>query len=131
MPRPFHHHLRRNTQRECIADEGATTGVRTHQFALRRYEVDAFIALVVGFPHRLVDTGQLRQLLQIVVHLLVADDRQYLVPLECHMLVFIEDRPAVIIQLDYEAVGRLDGRNFDMSIFDIAAAQVEDIRMKH
>ena len=103
--------------------------MRTHQFVFRCYEVDAFIALVVGFPHRLVDAGQFRQLFQIVVHFLVANHRQHLVALESNILVLVENRTAVVVQLDHKAVCRLDGRHLDMILLDVAAPQVADVRI--
>ena len=67
---------------------------------------------IIGLAYWLVDFGKLAQLLQIIVHLLVADDRESLMPLKLHIFIFIQYRLAVVVQLDDKPFGGLYGGDF-------------------
>ncbi|CCY02752.1 membrane protein [Prevotella sp. CAG:924] len=82
------------------------------QCVFGRNGVYASAPFVVGLAYRLVDFGKLAQLLQIIVHLLVADDRESLMPLKLHIFIFIQYRLAVVVQLDDKPFGGLYGGDF-------------------
>ena len=93
MSRPFHHYLCRNTESQSVTDESPSPGMGTEQCVFGCNGVYTAASFVVGFTYRLVDFGKFAQFLQIVIHLLVAYDRESLVPLKFHTLVFCRVLP--------------------------------------
>ena len=86
-------------------------------------------ALVVGLAYRLVDFRKFSQFFQVVVHLLVADDRERLVSFKLHVLVFVKYRPAVVVQFDDKAVSSLYGGDFYMPVPNVAPFEVVHVRI--
>ena len=127
MTGPFHHDVRGDAKGEGIDDEGAAAGVGADEFPLGLDLVGADVTLVGGDADLLIDTGQLAQLLDVAVHRLVGVVRKGLVVFERSVLVFLQDGLGNLVQLDGNAVCRLDGRDLDVVAFDIAAAEVVDV----
>ena len=81
----------------------------------------ALVPLVVRFPYRFVNLREFAQLFQIIIHLLIADNRQYHVVLKLDILVFFKYGFAVIIQFDDQIVGSFYRGYFNMVGFDITS----------
>ena len=111
MAGPFHHDVRGDAEGEGIDDEGAATGMGANELPLGLDFVGADVTLVGGDADLLIDTGQLAQLLDVAVHRLVGIVRQGLVVLEGGILVFLQNIPGNLVQLNGDAVRRLDGRD--------------------
>ncbi len=124
---PFHHDVRGDAEGQGVDDEGAATGVGADQFPLGLDLVGADVAFVGGDADFLIDAGELAQLLDVAVHRLVGVVRQSLVILEGGVLVFLQNIPGNLVQLDGDAVRRLDGRYLDVVALDVAAAEVVDV----
>ena len=127
MAGPFHHDVGRDTEGQGVDDEGAAAGVGADQFPLGLDLVGADVALVGGNADFLIDAGELAQLLDVAVHGLIRVVRQGLVVLEGGVLVFLQNIPGNLVQLDGDAVRRLDGRYLDVVALDVAAAEVVDV----
>ena len=89
VSRPLHHHLCGNTQCQSVADECPSSGMGSQQGVFGCDGVYTFISLVVSFPYRVVDFRKFPQFFQIIVHLLVADDRKCLVIFKVYALSLI------------------------------------------
>lgn len=127
MAGPFHHDVRGDAQGQSIDDEGAAAGMGADELPLRLDLVGSDVALVGGGADFLIDTGQLAQLLDVAVHRLIRVVRQGLVVFEGGVLVFLQNIPGDLVQLDGDAVRRLDGRYLDVVGLDVAAAEVVDV----
>ena len=92
-----------------------------------RNGIYASAPFIIGSAHRLVDLCQFAQLLQIVVHLLVADDRESLMPLKLHIFIFVKYRLAVVVQLNDKPFGSLYRGDFYISVPDVAFLQIMHI----
>ena len=108
MAGPFHHDVGRDAEGEDVNDEGAAASMGADKFPLRLDLVGSDVALVGGDADFLIDTGQLTQLLDVAVHRLIRVVRQGLVVLEGGVLVFLQNIPGNLVQLDGDAVRRLD-----------------------
>ena len=97
VSRPLHHHLCGNTQCQSVADECPSSGMGSQQGVFGCDGVYTFISLVVSFPYRVVDLRKFPQFFQIIVHLLVADDRKCLVIFKVYAFVFFQYRLAVVV----------------------------------
>jgi len=124
---PFHDDVRGDAHGKGVDDEGAATGVGADEFPLGLDLVGSDIALVGGNADLLIDTSEFAQLLDIAVHRLVGVVRQGLVVLEGGILVFLQNIPGDLVQLDGNAVRRLDGRDLDVVALNVAAAEVVDV----
>lgn len=124
---PFHHDVRGDTEGEGVDDEGAAAGVGADEFPLGLDLVGANVALVGGDADLLIDTGEFAQFLDVAVHRLVGVVREGLAVLEGSVLVFLQDGLGNLVQLNGNAVRRLDGRDLDVVALDIAAAEVVDV----
>ena len=124
---PFHHDVRGDAEGQGVDNEGAAAGVGADQFPLGLDLVGSDIALVGGNTDLLIDTGQLAQLLDVAVHRLIRVVRQGLVVLEGGVLVFLQNIPGNLVQLDGDAVRCLDGRDLDVIALDVAATEIVDI----
>ncbi len=129
MTGPFHHDVRGNAEGEGVDDEGAAAGVGADEFPLGLDLVGSDVTLVGGDADFLVDTSQAAQLLDVAVHRLVGVVREGLAVLEGGVLVFLQNIPGDLVQLDGNAVRRLDGRDLDVVALDVAAAKVVDVRV--
>ena len=127
MAGPFHHDVRGDAQGQSIDDEGAAAGMGADALPLRLDLVGSDVALVGGGADFFVDTGELAQLLDVAVHRLVGIVRQGLVVFEGGVLVFLQNIPGDLVQLDGDAVRRLDGRYLDVVALNVAATKVVDI----
>ncbi len=124
VPRPFHHHLCGDAQCQSVTDECPSSGMGSQQSVFGCDGVYAFVSLVVGFPYRIVDFRKFSQFFQIIVHLLIADDRKCLMVFKVHAFVFFQYRLAVVVQLYDKAVRSLDGGHFYMVGLDVAPFEV-------
>ena len=117
MAGPFHHDVRGDAEGQGVDDEGAAAGMGADELPLGQDLVGADVALVGGDADFLIDTGQLAQ--RVV--------RQGLVVLEGGVLVFFQNIPGDLVQLDGNAIRRLDGRDLDVVALNVAATKVVDI----
>ena len=124
MPGPFHYHIRGYSQGKSIDDEGAAAGVGTDELILGIDSVRAYIPFIGGHPDLFINTGQFAKLLDIPVHGLVGQIWKCLIVFKGDILVLFQNGFGDIVQLDGDAVGRLDGSDFNMVSFDVAAAEV-------
>ena len=127
MAGPFHHDVRSDAQGEGVDDEGAATGVGADELPLGLDLVGADVALVGGDADLLIDAGEAAKLLDIAVHRLVGVVGQGLAVLEGGILVFLQDIPGNLVQLNGDAVCRLDGCDLDVIALDVAAVEVIDV----
>lgn len=127
MAGPFHHDVRGDAEGQGVDDEGAAAGMGADELPLGQDLVGADVALVGGDADFLIDTGQLAQPLDVAVHRLVGVVRQGLVVLEGGVLVFFQNIPGDLVQLDGNAIRRLDGRDLDVVALNVAATKVVDI----
>ena len=111
MAGPFHHDVRRDDEGEGVDDKGAAASMGADEFPLRLDLVGSDVALVGSDADFLIDTGQLAQLLDVAVHGLIRVVRQGLVVLEGGVHVFLQNIPGNLVQLNGDAVRRLDGRD--------------------
>lgn len=88
VARPFHHHLRKNTQCKGITDESATPSARAKQGIFRSHLINALIAFIVGLSHRVIDFSKLSQFFEVIVHLLIRNHWQSLVVFKLTSLYF-------------------------------------------
>ena len=124
---PFHNDVGRDAEGQGVDDEGAAAGMGSDQLPLGLDLVGADVALVGGDTNLFIDTSEFAQLLDISVHRLVGVVRQGLVVLEGGILVFLQNIPGNLVQLDGDAVRRLDGRDLDVVALDVAATKVVDV----
>ena len=75
MASPFHDYLSRYTQCPSTTDECSSASIITYQLVLGFDNIDSFISLIEGLAYRLVNLCQYAELMQIGVHLLIADYR--------------------------------------------------------
>ena len=127
MAGPFHHDVRSDAQGQSVDDEGAAAGVGADEFPLGLDLVGSDVALVGGDADLLIDTGQLAQFFDVAVHRLIRVVRQGLVVLEGGVLVFLQNIPGNLVQIDGDAVRCLDGRDLDVIALDVATAEVVDV----
>ena len=87
-------------------------------------------SFVVGFTYRFVDFGKFAPVPSNSHFIFwVAYDRESLVPLKFHTLVFVEYCLAVVVKFDDEPFGGLYGSNFYISVPDVAFLQIMYIRI--
>ena len=129
MARPLHDYVYRNTGGESVAYERLPSLVRADEGILRIHRVDALRPLIGRDVDLLVEARQLAEFLEVVVHLLVADDWQCLVSREMGVLVLVKYATGDVVQVDGEGVRRLHGSDLDMVLLDIAATKVIHVRM--
>lgn len=127
MPRPFHDDVGWDAHGEGVADEGAAAGMGAEDgiFGLRLF--NALAVLVVDLGDGGVDAGQFGQFLQVIVHLLVADDWKDGAAREDAVFVFVKDRLGVLVELDGNLVMGLDRGHTDDASRDIQLLQIEHI----
>ena len=99
----------------------------TEQCIFRCNLINALITLVIGLSYRLIYLCQFAQLFQVIVHLLITDNGQHFVPLKMYIFVLFEDCLAMVIQLNNQAIGSLDGGNLYVISLNIACAKIIDI----
>lgn len=116
-----------DAKRHGIADECPSSRMRSYHLVFGMDLVNTVHAPVIRLVDRLVNAGQFTELFQVVVHLLVADDRESLVIPERDVLVFVKDGTAVLVEFNSQQVGGLDGRDFNAVILDVTATEVVDI----
>ena len=97
------------------------------QFPLRLDLVGADVALVGGNTNLFIDTSEFAQLLDISVHRLVGVVRKGLAVFEGSDLVLLQNGLGDLVQLDGNAVRRLDGRDLDVVALNVAATKVVDV----
>ena len=129
VSRPLHHHLCGNAERKRVADECPSSGMGAQQRVFGCNGVYTLAAFIVGFAYRFADFRKFPQFFQVVVHLLVADDRERLVSFKLHILVFVKYRPAVVVQFDDKAVSSLYGGDFYMPVPNVAPFEVVHVRI--
>ena len=127
MTGPFHDDVGGDAHGEGADDDGAAAGVGADEFSLGLDLVGANVALVGGDADFLVDTSQAAQLLDVAVHRLVGVVREGFAVLEGGVLVFLQNGLGDLVQLDGDAVRRLDGRDLDVVALDVVAAEVVDV----
>ena len=127
MAGPLHHDVRGDAEGEGIDDEGAAAGVGADEFPLRLDLVGADVALVGSDANLLIDSGEFAQFLDVAVHRLVGVVREGFAVLEGGVLVFLQNGLGDLVQLDGDAVRRLDGRDLDVVALDVVAAEVVDV----
>ncbi len=76
----------------------------------------------------LVEAAQLTQILQVLVHLLVADDRQGIVTDSLQILILIKNGTGIGIQINGQAVVSLLGGDIDIILGHILLPEVVHIR---
>ena len=101
----------------------------TKQGIFRCHLINAFIAFIVDLSHEFIDFSKLCQFFEVIVHLLIRNHWQSLVVFKLHILVFLKNSLAVVVQFDNQTIGSLDCRHFDVISFDVASTKVENIRI--
>lgn len=118
---PFHDDLGRDAGGEGEADEGTAAGMGTDVFVFGLGLFNPLCGSVVGLCDRLVDLAQLAQGLEVLVHLLVADDREGQVARKLFILVLVQDLFCEGVQVDGEAVVGLLGGHVEDVARDVRA----------
>ena len=108
MAGPFHDDIGRDAHGEGVADEGTAAGVGAEDRVLGLGLFDALAVLVVNLGDGGVDARQLGQLLQVVVHLLVADDGEDGAAGEDLVFVLLQDGLGVFVELNGNLVVGFD-----------------------
>ena len=103
--------------------------MRTDKFIFGFHDINSLVPPVIGLTDRFIKTSQLEQLVQIVIHLLITDNRQSFVVRRFKGLVFFKNLYADIIEFYFKTIERLHGRDLDMVTLDIVLFQVGDIRI--
>ena len=129
VPRPLHHDVDGDSGGQRIADEGAAGGVGGEKLVFLFHLIRTFPAMIGCQADLLVETGQLTELFQVVVHLLVADDRQRLVVGKGDVFVLLEDAFRDVVQVDDQAVRRLLRGDLDAVVLDVAPPEVIGVRV--
>ena len=88
---PLHDDVGGDAHGEGVADKGAAAGVGSNDGVFGLGLLNALAVLVVDLGDGGVEAGQLGQLLQVVVHLLVADDGESGAAGEDHAFVLVQD----------------------------------------
>ena len=101
----------------------------THQFVFRINLIDPFVPYIIGNRFGLIQTAQLAEFLDIIVHLLIRYYGQCLIILKRNPVVFIEYCLTVFIQVDCKAVRCFYRCNMKRPVFDIKPFQIIDIRI--
>lgn len=127
MTGPFHDDVGGDAHGEGVADEGAAAGVGAEDGVLGLRLFNALAVLVVNLGDGGVESGQLGQFLQIVVHLLVADNRKNGAAGEDAVFVFLKDGLGVLVEFDGNLVVSLDGGYVYYAIHNIGRLQVAHI----
>lgn len=129
MASPLHDDVHRDPSCKCIADEGLAALVRADELVFRNNDVPALSAMVGGHSDGLIEAGKLAKLFQVVVHFLVGDDGKGLIVREGYVLVLVKDPLGDVVQVDGEAVGRLDSSDVDAVVIDVASPEVGHVRV--
>ena len=106
---PFHHDLRRDATGEGQADEGAAAGVGAQHLVLGKGLLDTLAGTEAYTGDGIVESAELAQVLQIVIHLLVGNHRQGVVPNGLQVLVLFEYGFGIVIEVNGQAVVGLLG----------------------
>jgi len=121
---PFHHDLRRDAGGQGKADEGAASGMSADEFVFGLCALLSLSSPICYAGDGRIEFAEFAEILQVVVHLLVGDYRQGLVPGDGLVLVFVQDPFGDVVQVNRKAVCGLDGGDVDAVVIDVAAPQV-------
>ena len=76
MAGPFHHDLRRDSAGESKADEGMAAGVSADEFVFRLGDFFTLSGTIGHTGDGDIELTKLAEILQIIIHLLIGDDRE-------------------------------------------------------
>lgn len=122
MPRPFHYDIDRYSKCKSFTNESLAPGMGGKELILLIYCVNAVITTILCYPYRCVDTCEFSKLLDIIVHLLIADYRKYATVLKLAVLVFLKYSSAMLVKFNSDGISGLHGRKLNMILTDIALA---------
>ncbi len=121
VPCPFHYNLCRNTESQCITDECPSSCMCAGNAYFGVTSSIPFISFVVGFTYRFVNFCQFSQFFQIIIHFLIADNRQCHVVFKMDVLVFFKYGFTVLVQFNTQTICRFNGGDFYMVGLDITS----------
>lgn len=129
MPRPFHYDIDRYSKCKSFTNESLAPSMGGKELILLIYGVNAVIPSILGYSYRCVDTCEFSKLLDIIVHLLIADYREYATVLKLAVLVFLKYSSAMLVQFNSDGISGLHGRKLNMILSNIALAEIGYIRI--
>ena len=127
MAGPFHDDIVGDSHIEGVADEGAGACMGAKDCVFGFGLLYALTILVVDLGDWGIEAGQLGQFLQILVHLLVADNRKNGAAGKNAVFVFLKDGLGVLIEFDGNLVVGLDGSYVDNTIHNIGRTQIPHV----
>ena len=123
MTGPFHHDLRRDALREGKADEGAPGGVGADERPLGVGLLHSLSGAVADDGDGVCEAAEFAEVLEVVVHLLVGDDRKGKAHRKFRVLVLFEYRLCVLAKVYRESIVGLLGGDVDFVISDVGALE--------
>lgn len=124
---PLHHDLWGYSQHESVADERTPPCVCAEHLPFGKHIVDALVPLVVRNCHWLVEAANLAKLFEVLIHALIAYNRQRLVKWKIFVSVFLQYGPGIFVQLNFQGIGGLDGGYLYVVMEDVRTFQVGHI----
>ncbi len=119
MAGELHHNLGRDADGEHEADEGLAAAVGSDFGVFGDGDVVAAALAEAGDVDGVIEAAELADLFEVLVHLLIADDRQCEISGEMLVFVFVQDGLGVGVELDLETGVGLLGDNGDGTVLDI------------
>lgn len=129
MACPFHYHLRRDAAGDGKADEGASAGVSSQHGVLGVSLFDTFAAAEANSFDGLPESAELSQILQVFVHLLVADDQQREIVFKGLIGILVQDLFGEGVEVDGDAVVRFLSSDVKDAILDVVPSETGHIRI--
>ena len=128
---PLHNHLGGDSETEGVHHECASGTVGGQQFPFRMHLFTARAALVEHEVYGSVELQHTPDVLEVGVHLLIADGRQgFLCPVVFRLLerlAALQDCAREVVEFDTETVGGLLGDDGDVAVLDVRQPQLGGI----
>ena len=121
---PFHDDLGRDAAREGEADEGAATCVGADEFVFGTGLLHPLAGTHDDTRDRGIESAQLAEVLEVLVHALVGDDGERLTVREFLLFILGEDGFGVFVEVDGQAVVGLLGGDVDAVADHVGALEV-------
>ena len=101
--------------------------MRTKQLIFRIYSINALITAILCNSNWSVDADKFTKILDVIVHLLIADYGECLLVWKLFILILVKYSKGMVIEFHGKTIGSLYCSDFDMIIINITFAQIRYI----